>query len=106
MPQIKYILLIVLSLCLFSCTPGIEDMEGKTLTITGEIRLVGNAPFGKLAITGPNNKSILIQTKNREQKIDLHQKMGTSQTLTGILKIRKLTTGDGKITVRDYILES
>ncbi len=102
--QIKATLTLLLSLCLFACTPNINSLDGKKIEVTGTIKSTGNTPFSQLSILGPKNKNILLIPKNIDQRIWLVKSMGSIQTLHGILSIIESKNEDGKIRKLDYHL--
>jgi hypothetical protein len=102
--RIKGVILTILSLCLLACTPELNTMDGKMIEVNGTITLVGNSPFTHLAISGPENKNLLLIPKTTDQRISLVKAMGTTQTLQGRLTIKESKSADGKITITDYFL--
>lgn len=102
----------IISICLFmtialSCgciEENISKLDGKRISITGEIRLVGNAPFSYLTIRGPENTTILLKNLSKEQQTFYKNKIGKIETIEGMFEIISKQTADKKHRIKDYVL--
>ena len=104
-------LTVICSLLLLSVSSCQEKDIEKTLkhnqeiTMTGKVHLVGNAPFGRLALRPTPRIVIYLSFPTKALATQVKQQQGQSITVTGILDIETLTLADKKRTRKQYTIK-
>jgi hypothetical protein len=100
-------LLLIATLFLSSCQDELLKKhglrEGQTVVVTSKIRLVGNAPFSKPAITY-KGAQILLKAKTAKDKKAFIRAQGKDVSIKGTIKLNELTTRTKKYKVKQILL--
>ncbi|MDR1468290.1 MAG: hypothetical protein LBT00_03235 [Spirochaetaceae bacterium] len=91
-------------LALVSCaflTAGGRDSAEKTVTVSGEVMLVGNVPFVEMIIHDTKERDWFVSGGDRELLNDF---VGQEVTVQGIPHETELSLADGSKTFKRYAL--
>lgn len=81
---------------------GSREVEPRMTEVEGVVRLVGNEPFTRLAVTAKDGKSYFFEADKRKT---YSRFMGLLVTVRGKLEEKELKTADGKALGIEYLIK-